>query len=435
MKKLYIIIIPIFLLLFSNALFAQTWVLVNTVSNPGIGPSISVADMNTVWIADGSPNTPKIFRSVNGGVNFTQISVTGISQEIYCIWGTSSTNAFVGEGEVNGNARLFRTTNGGLNWISVVQTSANGGFFNGLAFTKATASVFGLAIAEKVFRTSNNGTTWIELNSGVNGVSNAHNSLMIIDNNFYGFGLNNGSARIRLTTDNANSWSNQQVNISGNNTSAIAFHSNKLLGVAATSTSLPVIARTIDGGLTWTNVNIGAGPTGNCSINWIPNTPVVYLMGANGIIKRSTNNGLTWITTPTSVVNLTHFDFVHAGNIIYGYAVSSNGSVIKLVDTLSVLTSNNNHNSETPKEFSLSQNYPNPFNPSTVIGFKLAVNSFASLKVYDLLGREVATLVNENLKAGTYEFDFDGNKLSSGVYYYKLTTGSFVETKKMILIK
>ena len=158
-------------------------------------------------------------------------------------------------------------------------------------------------------------------------------------------------------------------------------------------------------------------------------------MGANGIIKRSTNNGLTWVTTPTSVTGLTHFDFVHAGNIIYGYAVSSNGSVIKLIDTLLILTSNNNHNSEVPKEFSLSQNYPNPFNPSTVIGFKLAVNSFASLKVYDLLGREAATLVNENLKAGTYEFDFDGNKLSSGVYYYKLATGSFVETKKMILIK
>jgi len=223
MKKLYILI---FLSIFSNILFAQTWVLVNTVSSPGARPSISASDINTVWIADGSSGAPKIFRSVNGGVNFTQISVTGISQEIYCVWGISPTHAFVGEGEVNGNARLFRTTNGGLNWTSILETPSNRGYFNGLVFTKASVNLFGLAVAERIYRSSNNGVNWIEINSGANGVSNAHNSLMIIDNNFYGFGLNNGSARIRLTTDNGNSWSTQQVNISGNYTSAIAFHSN-----------------------------------------------------------------------------------------------------------------------------------------------------------------------------------------------------------------
>ncbi len=88
-----------------------------------------------------------------------------------------------------------------------------------------------------------------------------------------------------------------------------------------------------------------------------------------------------------------------------------------------------------PTRYELYQNYPNPFNPSTVISFQLAVNSFASLKVYDLLGREVATLVNEQLKPGTYEVDWDGSNFSSGIYYYKLVAGDYTETKKMVLLK
>jgi hypothetical protein len=92
-----------------------------------------------------------------------------------------------------------------------------------------------------------------------------------------------------------------------------------------------------------------------------------------------------------------------------------------------------------PTEFSLSQNYPNPFNPSTVISYQLAGGSQVTLKVFDLLGNEVATLVNEHKPAGSYEVEFQsavGSKqLASGVYYYQLNAGNFIETKKMILLK
>jgi hypothetical protein len=94
--------------------------------------------------------------------------------------------------------------------------------------------------------------------------------------------------------------------------------------------------------------------------------------------------------------------------------------------------------SEIPKEFSLSQNYPNPFNPSTKIRFNIPHSGrsvFSKLIVYDNLGREAATLVNEQLNPGSYEVDFDGSSLTSGVYYYKLTAGDYSSTKKMILIK
>ncbi|MFH1196301.1 MAG: S8 family serine peptidase [bacterium] len=90
---------------------------------------------------------------------------------------------------------------------------------------------------------------------------------------------------------------------------------------------------------------------------------------------------------------------------------------------------------EIPTEFALFQNYPNPFNPTTVISFQLPVISKVNLKIYDILGREVAALVNEEKPAGTYEVKFDGSQLSSGIYIYKLVAGSFIQSKKLILMK
>jgi len=88
-----------------------------------------------------------------------------------------------------------------------------------------------------------------------------------------------------------------------------------------------------------------------------------------------------------------------------------------------------------PKEFSLSQNYPNPFNPSTSIHYAIGSREFVTLKIYDVLGNEVAVFVNEEKSSGSYEINFDANKLASGVYYYQLKAGDFIQTKKMIYLK
>jgi hypothetical protein len=96
-----------------------------------------------------------------------------------------------------------------------------------------------------------------------------------------------------------------------------------------------------------------------------------------------------------------------------------------------------------PDSYNLAQNYPNPFNPVTVISYQLPVNSQVTLKVFDVLGREVATLVNENKNSGSYEIEFNGSKLPSGMYFYRLyahpadakQTRDFVQTKKLLLLR
>lgn len=88
-----------------------------------------------------------------------------------------------------------------------------------------------------------------------------------------------------------------------------------------------------------------------------------------------------------------------------------------------------------PDRYELGQNYPNPFNPKTIIYFQLPMSNYVKLIVYDVMGREVATLVNEQLNSGTYEIEWDASDYPSGIYFYTLSTGNFTETKRMVMIK
>ena len=88
-----------------------------------------------------------------------------------------------------------------------------------------------------------------------------------------------------------------------------------------------------------------------------------------------------------------------------------------------------------PLTFSLMQNYPNPFNPTTTISWQAPAASWQILKIYDVLGKEIATLVNEERPAGSYKMSFDASDLTSGIYFYKIQIGSYIQVKKMVLLK
>ena len=141
---------------------------------------------------------------------------------------------------------------------------------------------------------------------------------------------------------------------------------------------------------------------------------------------------IDWQSGNTNVKSLVGQSFV-------GFTKQSNVQVISgfLADTLikSSTVGLNDEQEYLPKNYSLSQNYPNPFNPSTSIQYAISSRQFVTLKVYDVLGREVMTLVDEYRNAGKYETEFNASQLSSGIYFYQLKVGEFVSTMKMILMK
>ncbi len=158
---------------------------------------------------------------------------------------------------------------------------------------------------------------------------------------------------------------------------------------------------------------------------------------SSGFIYLSTDFGDTWtdITGNISSVLKNHIrkilidgDYIYVGTSL-GYVYKR-----KLSD---VVTSVEDKEENIPTGFSLQQNYPNHFNPTTTISFSIPKTEFVTLKVYDVLGNELATMVNEYRPAGTYNVQFStiNSQLSSGVYFYKFQAGKFTEVKKMILLK
>jgi hypothetical protein len=157
--------------------------------------------------------------------------------------------------------------------------------------------------------------------------------------------------------------------------------------------------------------------------------------------KHSTDGGLSWgaDTRLTNNVSFSMHPYLSSSDLAVHVVWTDNRDVNTDIyykrNPTGNVTGIENISSELPEEFNLDQNYPNPFNPSTSIQYAINNKQFVALKVYDLLGREVATLVDEYKSAGTYEVKFDAAQISSGIYFYKLQAGSFISTKKMILIK
>jgi len=142
-----------------------------------------------------------------------------------------------------------------------------------------------------------------------------------------------------------------------------------------------------------------------------------------------TGDVLTWKTQDLFDIDLT------AGTHALRFTFFGSGLSLNYIDLATVGALSVENEANVLKEFALAQNYPNPFNPSTVINYQLPMNNHVSLKVYDVLGKEIATLVDQDQQAGKYSVQMNGEKLSSGIYFYKLQAGNFVEIKKMTLLK
>lgn len=181
----------------------------------------------------------------------------------------------------------------------------------------------------------------------------------------------------------------------------------------------------------WTKVPTGIMRDGVLMGVSAPSENVVYVCGTSGMLFKSTDGGDTWIdiVVPTTRTLRAIYFFDEKR----GFAVGDSGTI--LYTSNGGVMNAREQQEKIPDLFTLYQNYPNPFNPTTTISYRLPMTDYVTLKVYDFLGREIATLFEGMKQAGGYEVKFNGSGLAGGVYVYQLKAGKYVKTKKCVLIK
>ncbi|MCI0473776.1 MAG: hypothetical protein L0Y76_09360, partial [Ignavibacteria bacterium] len=247
------VLITIVFLLFNNILFGQ-WLPSGSsaLSNIGSWPSVCVVDESVIFVVGGNSTVgERIYRSTNGGTNFTSLNTptSSTSRFISCVWAKNKDTIFVGEGSPSGNGlaknvKFYRTTNGGTSWTELGGSgNSTNGFFNGIVFSSINPNV-GIAHCDpnglssgnfQVWKTTNGGFNWTYFTMPAPNSYGAQNSLFVVDDNFFGFGLSESTARVGITTNGGTNWS--YVALPGATStqgfvSAVAFNTDKLNGYA-----------------------------------------------------------------------------------------------------------------------------------------------------------------------------------------------------------
>lgn len=200
------------------------------------------------------------------------------------------------------------------------------------------------------------------------------------------------------------------------------------------------IKKTTNGGLTWFDqysseyASLGSIYFTDANHGWAVGNWFTGIWGAagrRGMILYTNNGGTTWNEQTTINHNL---GGVYFPNDHTGWAVGGGGTILHTTNG-GVSFVEEEEIDEVPTEFLLSQNYPNPFNPSTKIKYSAPQASNVVIKVFDILGNEIATLMDEEKSVGNYELTWNAENLPSGVYFYQIKAGTFIQTKKMLLLK
>ena len=358
-----------------------------------------------------------VFLSTNNGTSWTPINTGLLSPNV---WALAISDTYIFAGTLSNFGGVYRSSNSGVNWAQV-----NSGLTNTDATTLAISdtNLFAGTLGLGVFRSTNNGTSWNWVSNGL--LSLSINALAISGASL--FAATYGG--VFLTMDNGTSWANANAGLPT---------SSNILAFAVSGTS--VYAGTY-GGVFVTNDNGGIWGAASAGLPTNTNVNALAVSGTNlfagttgsGAIFVSTNNGTSWTAVTTGIpTSATVNALVVSGtNLFAGTSVG----VVWRRPLSEMITSVDRLSTDLPTQFSLDQNYPNPFNPVTTFSFSLPSASFVSLKVFDALGREMSTVLAEELTAGTYAQQWSAAGLASGVYFYRLQAGEFVETRKLLLLR
>lgn len=392
----------------------------------------------------------EIYHSSNNGFNWNQLNKEITDLSIYTILTTSDGKYFASTQD----GGVFRSTNIGENWqlvfgdrrITSFLEGSTGSIFMGTwsgEFWKSLdggvnwvqlgslpESVWSLAFdsngnlfaatANGLYKSTDDGTTWIF--AGLVSVS----SVMIMNGNIFAGSIGNGIYR---ATNGGNNWTLLNNGLTNLGVVSMTYNSSGYLYAASSggSTGYTPLFLSTNNGDDWTRIDQDFEYDNN-PVVLVNSIDEVYV-GLSSLVMKTTDNGQTWDSVGTGFSNGDIFDL----------NIDMNGYLIAGVFGSGVWRSVNSTTSveslDLPEQFTLFQNYPNPFNPSTKIKFSIPEQDIIQIKVFDVLGKEIKTILNDYRKSGTYEVDFDASNLPSGVYFYRIISGSYAETKKMLLLR
>lgn len=353
--------------------------------------NICATDTSNAFVCGTSGSITYVWKTSNGGANWFQ-AFTQTNGFINAVWMKNSVQGIMEGNPVGGRWSLWKTTNGGINWDSsglyLPQSGSETGFPNSLCMA-------------------------------LNQYGNNQ------DSNRVWFGTNN--ARVYYSSNYGQNWTTLATPSQQNSLCLMFYreYPNPLLYSGGSSNLL----KSSNFGTNWVVDSLpGTGSVVGLSCSY---GQFIAVRGNKMYVNNFGGNWYLTITAPNG--NYTYMDN-RGGDAWYDhYATRDNGGItfFALGEGIKKISI------EIPKSFSLSQNFPNPFNPVTKITFDIPAKSVGQtfLSVYDIIGREVAILINEKLGPGTYEAEWDASKYPSGVYFYKLNAGDFSETKRMVLIK
>ncbi|MBK9332123.1 MAG: T9SS type A sorting domain-containing protein [Ignavibacteria bacterium] len=332
------------------------------------------------------------------------------------------------------------TTNGGVNWISMsfIPDFFGMGFTSGLSFLNEFTGFFiGLDLYPMptpccydglIHKTTNAGQNWIQIlrEPGLQlediSIADENNIIVLASTGFL------------ETTNGGNNW-----NLGTSLFSNIRYIHAKSMSNPFSDTiyvaghiagDTGVVAKSINSGETWTKSFLAPFKSRLRKLQAVDNS-IVYAVGDTGLIVSTSNGGVNWtIHNSGTRKRLNGVAFINKDT---GFAAGDSGLILKTFT--GGITGVSNEILDMPTNFILHQNYPNPFNPSATIRYSIANSELVNMSVYDISGREVLNLVNEFKNAGSYSVKFNGTNFASGVYFYRIEAGEFVQTKRMVLIK
>ena len=413
MKKHSLIKIYIFLILFIVKDSFPQWIQVGSFG--GVATTTILVQGTNLFV---STSGNGVFKSSDNGATWNS---AGLSTLSIIALAASDSFLFAGTNSIPGN--IYISSNKGDTWNPAGLTDIYFGSFliNGNNIYAGTIFFSG-----GIYLSSNNGRNWIKVNrDSVYDI----NSLIIKNPNLLFAGTEAG---VFLSTNDGENWTPVNNGLPDIGVSALfvkdslIFAGTRGVGVFLSSNN----------GANWTDANNGLTIL-DISAFEVSNNKLFAATRADifslSDVFFSSDNGTNWSYTNLWVRTVYSLainnNFIFAGGGVGGIYRGLISEITSVDDELNIL----------PSVSFLEQNYPNPFNPTTKISWNSPVSSWQTLKIYDVLGNEVATLVDEYKPAGSYEVEFqstlDNRKLASGVYYYQLKTGKFSQTKKLILAR